>query len=294
MAQVQFTVRNSFPGGETKENGVWRKNLGLAGGGENATDVKNCIENYYNNGLNPTDTTVENFYRCYGPSSKSTNNAYVRSGSGLYPCDGPDARKAYVGNCTAYVWGRVYEIYLQIKDKLGLEKFPTLPTCNGGADWYNNASNLERGPIPLAGAVACTKGQHVGIIESVQYNDTGNVIGVAVSQSSYSAKGHISDDGFGFIFTYTEDNAWKASNNTLQMSPLYGGTTLAGFVYPFGRDVHEQLTGVGGGDSGGVVVTPKYGVRINKQLYSAHIWKNNKWNKTTPHIWSQGKWHKTN
>ena len=65
MAQVGFTVRSSFPGGEIKRDGVWRKNSSLVGGGENATDVKNCIENYYNNGLNPTDTTVENFYRCY-------------------------------------------------------------------------------------------------------------------------------------------------------------------------------------------------------------------------------------
>ncbi|MEE0964927.1 MAG: CHAP domain-containing protein [Ruminococcus bromii] len=64
-----------------------------------------------------------------------------------------------IGNCTAYAYGRAFEI-------LGYD--PNLPTC--GADgWYNSCTNYEKGKQPKLGAVACWT-NHVAIVEEIHEN----------------------------------------------------------------------------------------------------------------------------
>lgn len=80
-------------------------------------------------------------------------------------------------NCTAYAWGRYYEIS---------DTYPYLPTGNAG-EWFPkavNMDNIKTGKKPALGAIACF-GQkedsgHVAIVEEISKDGT-----FTVSQSGY-------------------------------------------------------------------------------------------------------------
>lgn len=82
-------------------------------------------------------------------------------------------------NCTAYAWGRAYEI---IGDR------PNLSVGNANQWWDYNLNNsiYESGQTPQLGAIACyyyNPGGHVAVVE--QINSDGSIV---ISQSGYSSR----------------------------------------------------------------------------------------------------------
>lgn len=113
----------------------------------------------------------------------SDNNIFYRSNLGM-------------PNCTAYAWGRFYELL----DELGIKQTPKLQTSNA-ENWYVDEHTYEKGLTPKLGAVIVwSSGNyhnyidgagHVGIVEEIKSD--GSII---VSQSAYKGK----------IFYLTEHN----------------------------------------------------------------------------------------
>lgn len=94
----------------------------------------------------------------------SSGNVFYASGYGM-------------PNCTCYAYGRFAEIR---------NGFASLPTGNGG-DWYDAATNFNRGATPEIGAVACYASRsgsydgHVAIVEAI--NADGSIV---TSNSAYN------------------------------------------------------------------------------------------------------------
>ena len=124
-------------------------------------------------------------------------------------------------NCTAYAYGRVYEI-------LGHE--PNLSRWNAGQWWFDNINYgwYSYGTTPQPGAVACwdkwdQNTGHVAVVEEVYGNGT-----VLISESSWSGEMFrtrvMNADGSGFMYGYR----------------------FLGYIYP----VQSAGTGSGGSSSG--------------------------------------------
>ena len=83
------------------------------------------------------------------------DNAYYKNGYGM-------------PNCTAYVYGRVYEL---------LGYIPSGLYYGNAENWYDNTKNLEKGKTPKLGAIACYRtgkagnssdgAGHVAIVEKI-------------------------------------------------------------------------------------------------------------------------------
>lgn len=111
-------------------------------------------------------------------------------------------------NCTAYAWGRFWEINNQMdhdEKPIGMI---------GNADqWYNNSSSYQHGTEPKLGAVICYSGGtigtgHVGVVEEINKDANGNITSIVTSNSNYGAE---------FFILYT-------------LSPPYG-SGFQGFIY---------------------------------------------------------------
>ena len=112
-----------------------------------------------------------------------------------------------VGNCTAYAYGRAFEI-------LGCN--PNLPTC--GADgWYDNCTNYEKGKQPELGAVACWT-HHVAIVEEIHENY------IVVSESAWGK------------YLFNTAISYKSNNDY-----TYGtGRQFYGFIYIIDNDIIDN------------------------------------------------------
>ena len=85
----------------------------------------------------------------------SNNNAYYKNGYGM-------------PNCTAYAYGRVYEL---------LGYIPSGLYYGNAENWYDNTKNLKKGQTPKLGAIACYRSGktgnssdgagHVAIVEKI-------------------------------------------------------------------------------------------------------------------------------
>lgn len=128
----------------------------------------------------------------YSNSYYYSDNVFYKSGFGI-------------PNCTAYAWGRVYEM---------LNKKPNLSTGNA-RDWfdYNKENNIyPYGNEPKLGAVACFNneyGGHVAVIENICKNT------ITFSNSAYN--------GESFYLSYADIN----DNN-----PGQKGWIFQGYIYP--------------------------------------------------------------
>ena len=132
----------------------------------------------------------------------SNINPFVASGYGMFQNK---------GNCTAYAYGRFYEI---------IESKPKLSTSNA-ENWYTKADGYKRGKTPKVGAVICwRKGQagkssdgagHVGIVEEIKSN--GDIV---ISNSGWKS----------FIF---KTKTYKKSDD--YMTGLSKSYKLQGFIY---------------------------------------------------------------
>lgn len=131
----------------------------------------------------------------------TTWNFFASIGWGMFP-------PQHTGNCTAFAWGRFWEIY---GPQSATDNVPTLSHYNANTWWATN-DGYQRGQTPQLGAVACwfntadPDGGHVAIVEKI-YPD-----------GSYD----ISESGLdAFIFRYTH-----ITNN------YYGATyQFQGFIY---------------------------------------------------------------
>ena len=122
----------------------------------NSDDIESDIywvSTLYNGGLNPF----------------SIPNEYTKSTGDTLP------------NCTAYAWGRFYEI-TDIKPKLSLESADT---------WFANTSDgYSRGLTPALGAIACWVGKasnssHVAVVEQINSDGSITTSESALNDSRY-------------------------------------------------------------------------------------------------------------
>ncbi len=110
-----------------------------------------------------------------------------------------------IPNCTAYAWGRVYEL---------LKTKPELSTGNA-RDWYSyNADNgiYDYGQTPKLGAVACFDneyGGHVAVVEEINGDE------ITFSNSAYNGK------SFYLSYAGVDDD-----------NPGQRGWTFQGYIYP--------------------------------------------------------------
>ena len=124
-------------------------------------------------------------------------------------------------NCTAYAWGRFWEIGDPLSGGLNV---PThLPGYWDGQLWFQKAiddGTYETGQVPALGAVICFTGGsagHVAIVEEINSDGT-----IVTSNSAY---------GGPYFYTQT----LSPSNNYSWTSAGGNLYTLQGFIYnPFG------------------------------------------------------------
>lgn len=133
----------------------------------------------------------------------SNINPFVASGYGMFQNG---------GNCTAYVWGRTYEV---------LGKKPKLSIRNA-ENWWSHKDGYERGNEPKLGAVACYRRGEAGNSK----DGAGHVV--------YVEKVHSNGD-----FTASE-SGWQSfifKNKRYKKSEKYvngmgSNYVLQGFIYP--------------------------------------------------------------
>jgi surface antigen len=109
-------------------------------------------------------------------------------------------------NCTAYAWGRFYEITGE-KPKLSL---------NNAEKWYSYNDGYERGSTPALGAVLCWEGVgdaagHVAIVE--QINEDGSIV---TSESGWETS------SYWWTTTRKNDGNWDANTSKYKFQ---------GFIY---------------------------------------------------------------
>ena len=117
------------------------------------------------------------------------DNAYYKNGYGM-------------PNCTAYAYGRVYEL---------LDYIPSGLYYGNAENWYDNTKNLEKGKTPKLGSIICwSKGKvgfsndgagHVAIVEEIKSN--GDII---TSNSAYQGTNF-------YIKTYTKESNYYMGEN---------------------------------------------------------------------------------
>jgi len=144
--------------------------------------------------LTPPSTSNNYYYK---------NNVFYNNGYGM-------------PNCTAYAWGRFYEL-TNIRPKL---------STNNAENWFNYNDGYERGTIPKLGAIICwQKGEigsrdgagHVAVVEEV-YSD-GSIL---TSNSAYNGTN---------FYTQKIPNNYELYNYTFQ-----------GFIYnPINFSTEEDV-----------------------------------------------------
>ena len=155
------------------------------GTGNGVSGIRTTPPQYGNKNYMPTNMGG------YSPFTGSIN---------IYPSihgRGPDR-----GNCTAYAWGRVCEVY----GRSVASKMPTSNACNWYGQWSGN-----KGQTPKPGAVAVWddgSAGHVAFVEEVYSNGS-----ILISQSAYNS------------YFFKSKTVSKANNYG------YSGTFL-GFIYP--------------------------------------------------------------
>lgn len=144
--------------------------------------------------------------------ASSTYNPFVASGYGMFQIN---------GNCTAYSWGRWYEI---------LKKKPVgLPT-NNAENWYHDVKNFKKGNTPKLGAIICYRkgirgvskdgAGHVAIVEKI--NSDGSILvsesgahnfifRTSILKKPYKKTGYELE---GFIYLPQDNNSNKDSSFT--------------------------------------------------------------------------------
>jgi surface antigen len=136
------------------------------------------------------------------------------------------------GNCTAYAYGRFWEIADCVKDLVGVDSKPTAALHGNAMDWYPNnkkANDYDYGLEPKLGAILCLgsddgKGGHVAIVEQVTTEENGDT-SIKCSESGYG----YSAEGVMYIETRTRPKDAVKSEIT-----NWGGSThrpFLGFIY---------------------------------------------------------------
>lgn len=155
-------------------------------------------------------------------SAPSTDNYYYYDGNPFY-------RSGYgMPNCTAYAWGRFYEI---------TNEYPRLSTANA-ENWWGYGDGYDRGQDPRLGAIMCWRkgvagdgsdgAGHVAVVEGI--NADGSVI---TSESGWQ------DSRFWWTRTRYDNGNWGSGS----------AYTFQGFIYP--PIDFDGGGSSGGGDSGG-------------------------------------------
>jgi surface antigen len=139
------------------------------------------------------------------------------------------------GNCTAYAYGRFWEIADCAKSLTGKESQPANVLSGNAGEWYtkNQAQReYEFGLEPKLGAVICFNGGHVAIVEEITNKDNGD-IEIKCSESGWGVEPVL----YFMTRTRKKDAAPDATTN-------WGGSAsrpFQGFIYQ-----HFNNWGAGG------------------------------------------------
>lgn len=124
-------------------------------------------------------------------------------------------------NCTAYAWGRFWEI----SEQAGVTGVPPKLSRGNAGEWYGyTADGYSRSSEPSLGAVICFsqpgRAGHVAIVEQIL--DNGDIV---TSNSGYSrSPGGWNDRNYFWTETNPKDTGYKSS---WEMS---GGYVFQGFI----------------------------------------------------------------
>lgn len=134
-------------------------------------------------------------------TAPTTSNAY-------YFSDNPFYNSGYgMPNCTAYAWGRFYEINPSERPRLSLHNADT---------WYSYNDGYNRGDTPMLGAILCFSGGiysgdgHVCVVEEIKRNGE-----IVTSNSAYNGS-------FFYLTTLSPTNRYV---------PTGSGYNYQGFIY---------------------------------------------------------------
>ena len=146
---------------------------------------------------------------------------YPRLNTAGYGSANPYVKDGYGGQCTAFVWGRVYEMGFSTQ-------FPPV-SGDAGQPWIDAANNSAHrytvSPTPRANSIAVWSG-HVAYVESV--NGSTVVISEA-NRDSYNSYAAVNDP----TGAYTWGGGYDGNQKYLTVSSMktYNGQTLLGYIY---------------------------------------------------------------
>ena len=138
-------------------------------------------------------------------------------------------------NCTAYAWGRVYEI-------TGTR--PALPTSSAECWYGDNMSSgaYDYGQTPRLGAIACWSyggsGGHVAVVESIN-TSTGEMI---LSNSAWSARYNSSIPPFYLTYANVNDSNPGGSSWWIFQGYIYAVDTPDVVVNPNNQGSGDETT----------------------------------------------------
>ena len=148
----------------------------------------------------------------------TTDNRFYYKDNAFYQCG------CGMPNCTAYAWGRFYELM----DKLGIPGKPKLETSNA-ENWYFEDKYYEKGQTPKLGSIIvwrCGKYHepsdgrgHVGVVEEIY--DNGDIL-ISASDAGNKKTGYKGKLFYTKKITKSSGYYWASSNYKY---------TFEGFIY---------------------------------------------------------------
>ncbi len=162
----------------------------------------------------------------------SNENIFHACGYGMYHYNKNTKKSDYYGNCTAYAWGRLYEI--TGKRYTGL--------CGNAEDWWAVAekAGLKRGQEPKLGAIICWRAGevknskdgagHVAVVEEIKPN--GDIV---TSNSGWNSSEF-------YTRTVTKASGYQYSSDRIFQGFIYCGIEFEKTIYRVQAGAYKNLS----------------------------------------------------
>lgn len=162
------------------------------------------------------DTKLDKFY--------GRGNAFYK----IYNSDRDDGTYG-LPNCTAYAWGRFWEIMSDAKgDTDNITVGPPNLSLDSPSFWLDYNSKLDNpyktGNTPALGAIAVWSG-HVAIVEHIEYNNDNTINYIITSDSGYSSNSRQN------ILSKWPKDFWWVTQRTNADGNWRSSYTFLGFIY---------------------------------------------------------------
>lgn len=174
--------------------------------------------------------------RLQGTNKASPKNEIINKVDPAYKCyeDSNDFDSWGYGmpNCTAYAWGRFWEITMEAMQDNNVAK-PKLPTGNAGT-WFpeleskGDSSPYKLGRTPRLGAVICWESTlgyagHVAVVEQIEYDEKGKATKIVTSESGWKSASYWWNSTYYASSNWINSNKYKFQGfiyNNFSFSPL--------------------------------------------------------------------------